>query len=59
MKSKITPPIILFVIDNSGSMSQSIFSNIKYSSNPMVIAEAKKSLARFNEILNQSKLYEI
>jgi hypothetical protein len=47
------------VIDNSGSMSQSIFSNIKYSSNPTVIAEAKKGLNKFNEILNQSKLYEI
>lgn len=41
-------------------MSQSIFSNIKFSSNPHVIAEAKKSLNyKFSEILNQSKLYEM
>lgn len=39
-------------------MSQSIFSNIKYSSNPMVIAEAKKNFnSKFSDILNQSKLY--
>lgn len=31
VKSKITPPILLFIIDNSGSMYQSIFSNSKYS----------------------------
>jgi hypothetical protein len=59
VKSKITPPIILFVIDNSGSMSQSIFTNIKNASNPQVISEAKRSLsAKFNDILLQSKLYE-
>ena len=58
VKSKIVPPILLFVIDNSGSMSQSIFSNMKHGSNPQVIAEAKKKFpSRFHEIIMQSKLY--
>ncbi len=44
VKAKITPPIILFVIDNSGSMYQSIFHNMKYGNNPQVIADSKKGL---------------
>lgn len=59
MKSKIVPPVILFVIDNSGSMSQSIFAGLRHCSNPHVISEAKRGLSmRFNEILAQSKLYQ-
>jgi hypothetical protein len=38
VKAKITPPIVLFVIDNSGSMYQSIFHNLKYGNNPQVLS---------------------
>lgn len=52
VKFKITPPIILFIIDNSGSMHQSIFSNMKYANNPLKIAEARKNLSsKFHDIL--------
>ena len=59
MKSRITPPIILFLIDNSGSMYNSIFHNMKYGSNPNIISEAKKSLnTKILEIIVNSTLYK-
>ena len=59
VKTKITPPIILFLIDNSGSMSQSIFSNIKHSTNPNMIQDAKNSLhVSILELVSKSTLYK-
>ena len=59
VKTRITPPIILFVIDNSGSMYQSIFYNMKYGSNPNIISQAKKSLSTaILEIIVNSTLYK-
>ena len=47
------------MIDNSGSMYQSIFYNMKYGSNPNIISEAKKSLhTNIIEIILQSTLYK-
>lgn len=58
VKSKITPPILLFVIDNSGSMYQSIFYNLKYGTNPHVISKTKKEInPLFIDMIVQSTLY--
>lgn len=59
VKTKITPPILLFVIDNSGSMYKSIFYDLKYGSNPQVIAKAKKEInPHFIDMIAQSTLYK-
>ena len=59
VSSKITPPIILFLIDHSGSMGESILysGKLKTHKNTKQLAEIKTG-SKIHQLLKESRIYK-